>query len=266
MDSYFINSELLQDFDLEKFKKNEPFPWFNFHSFLTPEAFSELYLDFPSFELFEKHMGIDRYGQRPHNRYYLAYENTIYTYLYRERGEGIAKREDLPIPWQRFIDELETNQVYDNFIKSVFDVKHYNVRYAWHLGFNTSEVSPHRDSERKIGTHIFYFNTSDDWDINWGGSTLVLGGKLTTSQNPDFDDFTVVKSCQITDNNSFLFKNTANAWHGVKTLTCPAGKFRRLFNIIYEFPRVPESPKEINSISPLIVGKSFLKRLLKKLS
>jgi 2OG-Fe(II) oxygenase superfamily len=256
----FINSALLQDFTLEKFKSNEPFPWFDFHSFLTPESFSELYLDFPSFELFEKHMGIDRNGQRPHNRYYLAYESTIYDELHREAGEGIAKKQDLPVSWQKLIDELETSVIYKNFIKSTFDIQDYRVRYAWHLGFNGSEVSPHRDSPSKIGTHIFYFNTSQDWKQSWGGEVLVLGDKLLAAENPEFEDFSKAIPVQITDNHSFLFKNNPDAWHGVKPLTCPEGKYRRLFNVIFEFLPSPNLQKQstlfgIRSIVKKIIGR-----------
>ena len=37
------------------------------------------------------------------------------------------------------------------------------------------------------------------------------------------------------DNDSFLFKNPPCACHGTQALTCPEGKYRRLFNVIYEY-------------------------------
>lgn len=266
MNNCFINNKLLQSFNIDEFKHNKPFPWFNFQTLLTPEAFRELCISFPPLEIFEKHAGIERgYGQRPHNRYYLAYEDSIYNDIHRENNQGIAKKENLPIPWQRFIEELETNQIYNNFIKSAFEVSNYNVRYAWHLGFNGSEVSPHQDSKKKIGTHILYFNTSEDWETTWGGSTLVLGGKSSNSQNPEFEDFTIIKSTQVINNYSFLFKNTDDSWHGVRALTCPPGKFRKLFNVIYEFPETPELSNKIYINSPLTVGKKFLRKVLKKI-
>jgi hypothetical protein len=86
----------------------------------------------------------------------------------------------------------------------------------------------------KIGTHILYFNTSSDWKPAWGGQTLVLAGKTTEALNPDFTDFQSYQAAQITDNHSFLFKNTPDAWHGVTALTSPPGNYRRLFNIIFE--------------------------------
>jgi hypothetical protein len=150
----------------------------------------------------------------------------------------------------------------DNSDRGVFDHKLFlvlhvfQIRYAWHIGVTHSEVSPHKDAEQKAGTHIFYFNTSDDWDTTWDGSTLVLGNKLKDAMNPDFSDFTTVIPTQFTNNHSFLFKNTSNAWHGVKPLNCPQGKYRRLFNVIFEFPQTNY---------PLSLPKKFLKRTLSSL-
>ncbi len=233
----FLNYELIESFNEQLFIQNQPFPWYNFDSFLIPEGFQQLLQDFPSLELFEKHEGLERvYAQRPHNRYYLAYETSIYHQI-EHKERGIVDYKHLPPSWQMFIKELETSQIYQNFIKSLFEVTDFKIRYAWHMGVTNSEVSPHKDAEQKIGTHIFYFNTSDDWDTAWDGSTLVLGNKLTDSMNPDFSDFTTAIAAQLTNNRSFLFKNTPNAWHGVKPLTCPEGKYRRLFNVIFEFPQ-----------------------------
>ena len=237
MNNSFINYQLLKSFNKNSFIQNEPFPWYGFQDCLTSEGFQQLCQDFPSLKLFEKHEGLERlYGQRPHNRYYLAYETSIYDQLDRQ-DKGVVRYQELPESWQMFMDELETSQDYRDFIKSLFEVSDFQVRYAWHIGVTNSEVSPHRDSQQKIGTHILYFNTSDDWDSAWGGSTLVLGGKSTKTMNPNFSDFTTVMSTQLTNNHSFLFKNTPNAWHGVKPLNCPEGKYRRLFNVIFEFPR-----------------------------
>jgi hypothetical protein len=233
----FINYELIRLFEQQLFRQNQPFPWYNFHNFLTSDGFKQLSTDFPSLELFEKHEGLERvYGQRPHNRYYLAYKTSIYDQI-EHRGQGIVNYKHLPESWQMLVKELETSQIYQNFIKSLFEIADFQIRYAWHIGVTHSEVSPHKDAEQKAGTHIFYFNTSNDWETGWDGSTLVLGNKLKEGMNPDFSDFSTVIPTQFTNNRSFLFKNTPNAWHGVKPLNCPEGKYRRLFNVIFEFPR-----------------------------
>lgn len=253
MTETLINHELISSFNQKMFIQNKPFPWYNFGNFLTQSGFQKLLQDFPSLELFEKHEGLERvYGQRPHNRYYLAYQTSVYNQIDR-RDRGIVKYKHLPSTWQMFIEELETSQIYQNFIKSLFEVADFQIRYAWHIGVTNSEVSPHKDAKQKIGTHIFYFNTQDDWETSWDGSTLVLGNKLRNVMAPDFSDFNTVIPTQFTDNHSFLFKNTPNAWHGVKPLTCPEGKYRRLFNVIFEFPR---------SNSPLSLPKKMLQKTL----
>jgi hypothetical protein len=263
MNNNFIDYALLKSFNKNSFRQNQPFPWYGFHNFLTTEGFQKLYQDFPSLELFEKHEGLERvYGQRPHNRYYLAYDTSIYNQITRQ-DRGMIKQNDLPESWQIFIEELENSQDYQNFIKSLLEVSEFQIRYAWHIGVSNSEVSPHRDAEQKIGTHIFYFNTSDDWNSAWGGSTLVLSGKSTETMNPDFSDFTKLIPTQFVDNQSFLFKNTPNAWHGVKPLTSPESKYRRLFNVIFEFPQTRKALSA--QFSPLSRSKRFLKKTLSSL-
>ena len=237
MNNSFINYKYLQSFDRKKFLENQPFPWYNFHNFLTEQGFQKLFQDFPRLELFERHQGLARvHGQRPHNRYYLAYETSIYDRLDR-KDKGVISKNNLPPSWQMFIQELESSQLYQNFIRSLFEVRDFQIRYAWHMGVTNSEVSPHTDAAQKIGTHIFYFNTSDDWGTSWNGETLVLGHKHNDVMNPDFSDFATIIPARLTDSHSFIFKNTPNAWHGVKPLTCPEGKYRKLFNVIFETPQ-----------------------------
>jgi Rps23 Pro-64 3,4-dihydroxylase Tpa1-like proline 4-hydroxylase len=232
----FINYDLLSAFDANSFRSVTPFPWHNFHAFLTSEGFETLYRDFPSLDLFEQHSGITRsHGQRPHNRYYLAYESSIYRS--KQQRQGIILHEELPKSWQQFIQELETSQTYREFIQTALGVSRYKIRYAWHVGFSGCEVSPHIDSSDKIGTHILYFNTHQDWQPNWGGEILVLSDKKTEVLNPDYSDFATTASAEILDNRSFLFKNSPFAWHGVRPLSCPDGYYRRLFNIIIEYPQ-----------------------------
>lgn len=229
----FLDEQAMREFPAESFTQRSPFPWNDFSQLLTPEGFQALYKDYPSLDLFEAHRGLERpHGQRPHDRYYLAYEHSIYGHMdHKEAGE--VGHGDLPPIWQAFMDELKTSEPYHAFIENLLGIGPLTARYAWHVGINGSEVSPHRDSDNKVGTHIFYFNTHEDWDESWGGSTLVLAGKKVSTLNPDFSDFGSETASDILDNHSFLFKNTPEAWHGVRTLTCPEGCYRRLFNVIF---------------------------------
>ena len=152
-----LDSDLMANFDAEAFQAIEPFPWYNYKEFIKPEAFEELFNDFPAFELFEKHSDIPRvFGQRPHNRYYLAYENSIY---HKEGTVGVVRHNQLATSWQNFIDELRSD-TYQRFVRRLFGCDKMETRFAWHMGHTGSEVSPHTDDPKKLGTHLFYFNKS----------------------------------------------------------------------------------------------------------
>lgn len=236
-----FNESKIREFDPKSFTQRKPFPWFNFHELLTPEAFAALHREYPSLDKFERHQDLARaHGQRSHNRYYLAYESSIYKDLERKEDEGVIHYDDLSPTWQAFMDAVEGDPTYRRFIGSLVGLEDFTTRYAWHVGVAGSEVSPHRDAEDKLATHIFYFNTHEDWDPSWGGSTLALGGKKISALNPDFTDFETEESGSIVDNHSFLFKNTPEAWHGVRSLTSPAGNYRRLFNVIVQAKQAPK--------------------------
>ena len=102
-----FNEELIQKFSAESFQQQRPFPWFDFEQFLTPEAFKTLHEEFPSLELFEYHENIYRAGQRPHNRYYLAYEESVYHAPGAQPEAGVVRKQDLSSNWQQFMEELE---------------------------------------------------------------------------------------------------------------------------------------------------------------
>lgn len=234
-----LDAKQLQGFPAASFAQRAPFPWYDFQDLLTPEAFARLYADFPPLAAFERHQGLPRaHGQRSHDRYYLAYETSLYhegggADEYKlDSGGGTIRHEELAPSWQAFIDELRDENGYAGFVARALGLPSVRLRFAWHLGTDGSEVSPHRDADNKIGTHIFYFNTSEDWRREWGGQFVALGGKKVARRNPEFDEFETEEKIEILDNRSFLFKNTADAWHGVRRLSAPQGAYRRLFNVV----------------------------------
>ena len=236
-----FNQRAMQTFDAAAFTKRQPFPWYNFQSLLTDEAFAKLHAQFPALDFFEQHEGLPRkHKQRSHDRYYLAYEETVYGNLKRDQ-KGIIHHEQLPPAWQAFMTALETDLGYREFICRLLGVEAFTARYAWHVATAGRSVSPHLDSVRKMGTHIFYFNTSRDWKAEWGGSTLVLSGKNYEGLNPEISDFDKVEAVQVMDNRSFLFKNQPDAWHAVDTINCPPDTYRCIFNVIFEFPELAQS-------------------------
>src|SRR5689334_13894937 len=95
MSSSFLNYKMMSSIDPATFRAKAPFPWFNFHSLLTRQGFKMLLRDYPRIDLFEQHRGIARhFGQKPHDRYYLAYGESIHhpaDYV----GPGVARRSDL---------------------------------------------------------------------------------------------------------------------------------------------------------------------------
>jgi hypothetical protein len=236
MSPSFFNIEKIEKFPFEEFQKRQPYPWVDFDQFLTPEGFKTLHDEFPPLELFEYHENIQRGygGQRPHNRYYLAYEQSIY-HKETTTEAGVVHKNDLSPNWQRFMEEIESGPLYRPFIQRALGVAKFNIRYAWHIGKTANEVSPHSDATNKVGTHIFYFNTSEDWEEGWGGQLLVLEGRTVATLAPDFKDFTKSTVVSNINNHSFLFKNVREGWHGVKRLHCPEGYYRKLFNVIFMY-------------------------------
>ncbi len=229
----FLNKETIANFPYDEFHNQWPFPFLGIQGMLTNEGFATLIRDFPSLDLFTYHQDVKRaHGQRPHNRYYLAYEETHF-----KRGEEVDREvtgKELPDSWTAFIKELKEDPDYQQLIKRALGADQWTVRFAWHVGQGGNEVSPHLDNIDKLGTHIFYFNTDEDWKEEWGGQIVALGGMMTSSGHPEYEDFADQKEIPIMNNRSFLFKNTLEAWHGVRPLRSPEGKYRRLFNVIYQ--------------------------------
>jgi hypothetical protein len=57
--------------------------------------------------------------------------------------------------------------------------------------------------------------------------------------NPEITDFEESVGVPIVGNKSMLFRNTRQAWHGVATINCEEGHYRRLFNAIFQLPERP---------------------------
>ena len=241
-----FNQQLIKSFNKKDFTHKQPFPWYNFKSLLTEDTFNSLYAEFPSLDFFEKHEGMARnHGQRPHDRYYLAYEETVYTALERQPEKGIIHHEQLSPTWQAFMDALLTDPSYRQFIRDLLGVSNFTTRYAWHVATAGRSVSPHVDGNSKAGTHIFYFNTSNDWKKEWGGATLVLGDKDYEGMNPEISNFGRVEAVEVMNNRSFLFKNQPDAWHAVDTISCPPDTHRRIFNVIFEIPKRDSAKRKL---------------------
>lgn len=214
----YLNIEKLRSLRLEDFLAIKPFPYFNSDGVLTESGFQNLLANMPPLEMFEQKFGYERRaGQAPHDRYSLEYK----------RGMSV------PEPWQEFIGEL-CSDAYRGEIERLLGARKVEFRFHWHYTPNGADVSPHCDARREHGSHLFYFNSTQDWDPAWGGATLVLddGGRLSYDSAPALEEFDNIIECESFGNYSALMKRSDHAWHAVRPINCPEGRLRRVFIVV----------------------------------
>ena len=214
----YLNFDKLESITRDQFWETRPFPYSNEQGMLTEEGFNTLLGNMPPLDLFYHNVGKERRaGQTPHDRYSLEY----------------TAETPVPQPWQEFITELCSDRYRDNICR-LLDVNKIEFRFHWHYTPTGCWVSPHTDSPREHGSHLFYFNSEQDWDRNWGGDTLVLddGGKLDYNSAPDLDEFEAEIPCESIGNYSALMKRTDHAWHAVRPINCPQGEFLKIFILV----------------------------------
>jgi hypothetical protein len=213
-----LDYERLASIDPTAYNAAKPYPWTNPEGLLTPQAFETLRETLPDISLFQRFFGKARKaGQHPHDRYMLEYTD------------------DTPVaePWREFIAELKSSR-YRDLMKRLFRVRSLSLNFHWHYTPNGCSVSPHCDSSRKLGSHLFYFNTEADWDEAWGGQTVVLddGGRFPTESSPGFEDFDAEIPSNSMGNRSLIFSRRAHSWHGVREIRCPEGFMRKVFIVV----------------------------------
>jgi hypothetical protein len=214
----YLDYKRLDAVDTRAFRDQKPYPWLNAEGLLTDEAFRTLVEALPKTSELKPYFGMQRaHGQQSHDRYVLEYDDDL----------------DLSPHWHAFIAELRGER-YGRFLRRMFDRGRLRLSFHWHYTPNGCSVSPHCDSTRKLGSHIFYFNTADDWDPAWGGDTVVLddGGRFPTRSAPRFEDFDRACSSTALGNYSLLFARKGNSWHGVREIRCPEGRMRRVFIVV----------------------------------
>lgn len=214
----YLDFDALEAIDPEAYQAIRPYPWINPEGLLTDEGFRRLVETLPDISLFERVYGVERaHGQMPHDRYNLEYTPGL----------------ELQEPWRDFISEL-TDGRYERLMCRLLGVPDLNLRFHWHYQPAGCSVSPHCDSLKKLGSHLFYFNPEDAWDEGWGGNTLVLddGGRYARSQAPGFEDFDGTWQASCTGNRSLLFTQGPHSWHGVEEIRCPEGSMRRVFIVV----------------------------------
>lgn len=216
----YLDHDQLAAIDAAAFQSRRPYPWVNPAGLLTADGFETLRRTLPELALFEPVIGKKRkHGQQAHDRYALEWR------------PGLA----LPRPWAAFVDEIQ-GEVYGAFVRRLLGGADVALRLHWHYTPAGCSVSPHCDARRKLGSHIFYFNTEADWEPSWGGETLLLddGGRLRADSNPRFEDFDRVETPECLGNRSLIFRRQGNSWHGVREIRCPPDRLRTVFIVVFE--------------------------------
>ena len=217
---HYLNTDLMDSINPESFRAQHPYPWINPQHFIDPDRFGELLNSLPDISQFRAFMSKQRkHGQASHDRYLLDYEKNM----------------DISPAWSEFIKELRSRR-YRRFVCKLLGVSNVRFRFHWHFSSTGCEVSPHCDSRNKIGSQIFYLNTSDDWDWSWGGETVILddNGRFETDSAPSFEDFDAEYPASTSDNHSLIFGRQGNSWHGVRRINCPGNYFRKVFIVTFE--------------------------------
>jgi len=214
----YLDYARLDALDPRHFQTRAPFPWLNEAGLLGESGFRALRESLPRVEQFEKRFGHERkFGQMAHDRYALEYSEEL----------------EIEKPWHDFVAELRGPR-YRTWLAGMLGTKHYDLSFHWHYTPSGRGVSPHCDSPREHGSHLFYFNSEEDWDPSWGGNTLVLddGGRLDYNTAPSLEQFDRVIECDAFGNASALLKRDDHGWHAVRPVDCPEGKLRRVFIVV----------------------------------
>jgi hypothetical protein len=218
MNNPIIDQNILDQIATDTFRQADPYPWLNPEGVLTQAAFDILRTNMPPLDMMKASFGRKRaHGQKPHDRYALEYHEDL----------------DVHPAWHQFVAELN-GPIYQDWLARLFATRRFRLSYHWHYAPRGASVSPHCDAKRKLGSHIFYFNTPDEWDRDWGGETVVLddGGRFSRASAPEFEDFDRTWTADAMGNRSLLFQRQGNSWHGVKTLNCPEDRLRKVFIVV----------------------------------
>ena len=229
----YLDYDKLEAVDAAAFADTKPYPFVNPPGLLTDVGFSSLVENQLDVSALTPSFGRKRsHGQRAHDRYLLEYQPGL---------------EFLPPAWKEFIAELHGPQ-YTRFIKRLYQCRSFQLNMHWHYAPRGCSVSPHCDAVHKMGSHIFYLNTQDDWDPEWGGATLILEdhGRFKIDAAPAFEDFDSVIASECIGNVSTLFKRRNRSWHGVRELTCPDDKLRKVFIVVINRPILYAGRRALN--------------------
>ena len=214
----YLDRSRLNTIDSAAFQAQQPYPWINPRGLLTPEGYHRLVAQLPVQEQFTPSFGRQRaHGQRSHDRFMLAYHDAL----------PVAQE------WKDFIAELRSS-IYQDFLSRLLGTRAFELHFHWHYTPRGCSISPHCDAKHKLGSHIFYFNTEQDWDPSWGGQTLLLDdrGRFPRNSAPEIKEFDSVSASHAVGNSSLLFARNGSSWHAMRPLQCPEDRLRKVFIVV----------------------------------
>lgn len=218
----YINYDLLNNYDIDLFRKAEYFPHANLQGFLTDEGFKKLA---STFMMDKSKMVWDDSTYRGDNQ---GVHSRYHFYPTKENMYLLDKS------WQDFFKELESDE-YLTFVSKLLNIdkSRLYINYKFHLQPSGCEVPAHLDTFGKASNHLLYFNTEEDWKDEYGGHTIGLCSKnvYKVNQTISDDDFEKKIKANILGNYSFIFKNTKYSWHKVDKIDCPDNLYRKVLLI-----------------------------------
>ena len=226
-----LDEAALDQVSTARFQNATPYPWINPAQLIHAQSYAALVKESPALNLFHPVYGKKRaHGQTPHDRMVLEYD------------ESLAVSD----VWHQFVAELK-GPVYRAFLSRLLGKRQFELSFHWHYTATGCSVSPHCDALYKLGSHIFYLNTQQDWEASWGGETLILddGHRFSPRSAPKFADFEHIYSGIALDNYSLLFARQSHSWHGVKPLQSPEGVYRKVFIVVINDVLLMNYPRHI---------------------
>ncbi|GGJ75323.1 hypothetical protein GCM10010123_01670 [Pilimelia anulata] len=147
----------------------------------------------------------------------LSQTGTDKNFTLEARNDITLRGPNDPCPWQQLLRQL-TDTPYRNALQALTgaDLTDAVLKIAFYRYGPDAWFSPHRDDERKLLSHIFYFNT--DWPEDIGGDLLI------NRSNRMLDTHT-----RVTPNagTSVVVVRSDNSWHAVQRVDADAGRTRQ---------------------------------------
>lgn len=233
-----------------------PFTHFEVDGFLPPEAYCALDLTFPGVERFsgKTSEGKQAFDARDARLAAFWQETPVWCELrdafrspeFVTEAFALCRRATVNArgwrglkPWI-LKERAPRRRLYRRFVQPV------DVTFEFSRLAAGSWIVPHTDGGSKLLSLMLYF-PDNDWSPAWGGGTDYYAARTedarrkwsnwrnehVDAQNVDsfFADYATVRTVGFVANRLAGFVKSADSYHGVRPIQCPAGRTRRSLNI-----------------------------------